>query len=585
MTESLEREIRTLRELYWSDRDPDGRAFATLADAYRRSGDIRQAIELVNEGLERLPDFASGHVVAARLYCDAGMMEEASLAARRALDLDQENVEALRSLARSLEARGDVLEAAQLRGRADDLESTGEEDGGLETSQAMAAGTEREAGDEAPPEGGEEPVSLADLAPDEEEPVSLADLAPDPEDPVPLAELAPDDGDAAPEDEDVVPLADLAPDEAVEEPVPLTDLAPDTEEVVSLADLAPDEEEVSPRGGPTPGEGEDPVSLEELAPEAEEVVSLAELAPEEDSSSPDELGGEEAGERVVSLDDLAPEEPSAEEVAAFTPSERLPAEEGVGVDGEPAGTAPEDEPTGSLDELGPAEDEGGAAAEGSVVEAEGGPLAEPAATRAVQESGEPVPEAGAEAEEEPAPATAGPEPAAVSDGPSEVPDEGGPSSNDPLPTRTLADLYARQGLTDRALSVYRRLLEVTPGDAYLQERVAALSSAAEGHEPDRSAVGGESPAPADEAPAPEGAAPAEPPTAEDEAERDLAAVAEAGWDRDEQPADEEVDTPFAWTEEVEEVGAGEEAGPPVSEYFRRMLAWGGEDAGDDEDAE
>mgnify|MGYP006282069585 CR=1 FL=1 len=34
MTESLEREIRTLRELYWSDRDPDGRVFATADDRY-----------------------------------------------------------------------------------------------------------------------------------------------------------------------------------------------------------------------------------------------------------------------------------------------------------------------------------------------------------------------------------------------------------------------------------------------------------------------------------------------------------------------------------------------------------------------
>ncbi|HIF21688.1 MAG TPA: tetratricopeptide repeat protein [Gemmatimonadetes bacterium] len=88
MTESLEGEIRILRSLFWSDRDPDGRGFAQLADAYRRDGDPKQAFELLGDGLDRQPDFSPGHVVATRLYLEQGLFSEAEISARRALDLD-----------------------------------------------------------------------------------------------------------------------------------------------------------------------------------------------------------------------------------------------------------------------------------------------------------------------------------------------------------------------------------------------------------------------------------------------------------------------------------------------------------------
>ena len=50
MTEALEQEIRTLRALQSSERDPEGRVFAPLADAYRRAGRIPEAVQLLNEG-------------------------------------------------------------------------------------------------------------------------------------------------------------------------------------------------------------------------------------------------------------------------------------------------------------------------------------------------------------------------------------------------------------------------------------------------------------------------------------------------------------------------------------------------------
>lgn len=122
MIESLEGEIRILRSLFWSDRDPDGRGFAPLADAYRRAGDVKQAIELLNDGLDRHRGFSPGHVVAARLYAEQGLFAEAEIAARNALEIDAENLDAIGCLIVALEDRGEVAEAKALRSQLSMLE-------------------------------------------------------------------------------------------------------------------------------------------------------------------------------------------------------------------------------------------------------------------------------------------------------------------------------------------------------------------------------------------------------------------------------------------------------------------------------
>jgi len=102
-----------------------------------------------------------------------------------------------------------------------------------------------------------------------------------------------------------------------------------------------------------------------------------------------------------------------------------------------------------------------------------------------------------------------------------------------IATTTLAEIYVQQGLYDRALVIYRRLAERTPGDERVAARVAEIEA-----EMERLRVGGE-PLPAVSAPAlvgePRSAAPvATPPTAPEDsppAERDarspLAAAADA----------------------------------------------------------
>ncbi len=95
MSHLVDQEIRTLREHFWSARDPDGHAFAPLADAYRRKGDLDEAASLVADGLARLPEFTPGHLVASRIFRARGELEEALAALDRLLELDGENVLAL----------------------------------------------------------------------------------------------------------------------------------------------------------------------------------------------------------------------------------------------------------------------------------------------------------------------------------------------------------------------------------------------------------------------------------------------------------------------------------------------------------
>jgi len=106
--QDLEAQIRKLQDLCWSGADPDGRAFVLLADAHRRAGDLLEARRVLREGLNHHPDFASGHVVSARLSRDQGNWDEAVDSFRAALDLDPRNLAALRGLAELLLEAGEV---------------------------------------------------------------------------------------------------------------------------------------------------------------------------------------------------------------------------------------------------------------------------------------------------------------------------------------------------------------------------------------------------------------------------------------------------------------------------------------------
>ncbi|MDH3424492.1 MAG: hypothetical protein OEN00_15970 [Gemmatimonadota bacterium] len=640
MTEVLQQEIRTLKNIFESERDPEGRVFAPLADAYRRSGEIQQAVRLLNAGLARHPHFVPGHVVAAQLYVEQGLAAEATIAARAALELDGDNVNALASLLRVLEDQGDE-EAADVRSRLLALEPDFAVNGQERATYASRLRAEpaltTEAGSEPfavdseadtvelgalriddrppvmeateapaaaspeldlmplldfapPPEAGvsgdepvidldslasvdgvgefdeepamvlptldpetelavEEPiidldslapvgaeavddfVALDDLAAESamelptEEPVidldelaavatdddsevmSLADLAPDPEEAVmDLGDLAPDPeeavmelGDLAPDPEEaVMDLGDLAPD-AEEAVMDLGDLAPDAEEaVMDLGDLAPDPEEaVMDLGDLAPDAEEAVMDLGDLAPDPEEaVMDLGDLAPDPEEAVV-ELGdlAPEPEEPVVDLADLAPQDDEpVVDLGALAPDE--PVDDGEMTMMDLMARVPE--------------------AHDVIIDMD-----------ALKPSFAAVDEVDDEANEAPAPAQE-----LDSDGPGE-----------PVYTRTLGELYVKQGAVDQAIEVFRHLRDVNPDDTEIARRLEELESG-EG-------IGG-----AEDAGDPD-----------EEVETLARELAEGGHHVD------EVESPFAWADDGDAGEQDEEARPTIGDYFERLFTW------------
>lgn len=93
--------------------NPDGRYFAPLADAYRKSRQVDEALILVRAGIEKHPDYLSAHIVLGRCLLDKKEDEGAGQAFERVLGLDAENIIALKSLSEIAERRGDPLGARQ----------------------------------------------------------------------------------------------------------------------------------------------------------------------------------------------------------------------------------------------------------------------------------------------------------------------------------------------------------------------------------------------------------------------------------------------------------------------------------------
>jgi tetratricopeptide (TPR) repeat protein len=89
------------------------RVFARLADTFRRSDHLEEAIELCHRGLVHHPEYVSGHIVLGQCYLDLGRLEEARDCFVRALALDADNILTLRSLGTILFQQGELEEAAE----------------------------------------------------------------------------------------------------------------------------------------------------------------------------------------------------------------------------------------------------------------------------------------------------------------------------------------------------------------------------------------------------------------------------------------------------------------------------------------
>lgn len=102
-------ELEALFQRY--ERAPDSNVFAPLADACRKAGMLEEATEICDRGVKKHPRYASGYVVQGKCYYDLGRLDKAESAFRKVLELDGNNLVALKYIGLILAGRGEEEKA------------------------------------------------------------------------------------------------------------------------------------------------------------------------------------------------------------------------------------------------------------------------------------------------------------------------------------------------------------------------------------------------------------------------------------------------------------------------------------------
>ena len=98
-------EIARLSERY--NKDPKSKIFVQLADAYRKSNMIDEALEILNKGLAFNPNYPLAYLILGKCYFDKRMYEKAKESFGKTLNYDPQNIVALRMLAQICETTKD----------------------------------------------------------------------------------------------------------------------------------------------------------------------------------------------------------------------------------------------------------------------------------------------------------------------------------------------------------------------------------------------------------------------------------------------------------------------------------------------
>lgn len=171
---------------------PSSRRFAPLADAYRESGRLAEALEILERGVAAHPSYVSALVLMAQCQLELGRDAEAEESFARVVELDPENLAAMKYRAERAAGRGDKSQALLLLDRVLEIDPWDRE------ARRLRVELER----------------VALQAPSEPEPASwLVE---------PELELL--DAEAAPVDEIALPLVPEAPAEIPEAEIPIVDL-------------------------------------------------------------------------------------------------------------------------------------------------------------------------------------------------------------------------------------------------------------------------------------------------------------------------------------------------------------------------
>jgi hypothetical protein len=121
---------------------------------------------------------------------------------------------------------------------------------------------------------------------------------------------------------------------------------------------------------------------------------------------------------------------------------------------------------------------------------------------------------------------------------------------EPVYTKTLAELYVKQGAIGQAIEVYRHLGKLNPADEGIPRRIEELESGAVVDEDG-------------------------PGVLSDDLEEEVETLARELAEHGDQP-DHHVDSPFAIDEPPDETSAESEAedtGPTIEDYFEGLLGW------------
>lgn len=152
-------EIEKLEQRY---RENPEQWFAALADSYRKAGNLDLALDVVQAGLAKRPNYVSGHIVLGRCLLQKPDDGAAGQAFERVLSLDGENVIALKALSEISERAGRAADAQRWLTRLLEVDPMNEE-----AEQALAkikeAAAAAPAAPPAPPEA--EAAEAAEAAP------------------------------------------------------------------------------------------------------------------------------------------------------------------------------------------------------------------------------------------------------------------------------------------------------------------------------------------------------------------------------------------------------------------------------------
>jgi len=501
-------------ERRWKE-NPQGTVFAPLAEVYRKDGQLERAREVLQQGLVNNPDHIPGNIVLGRCCLDMGDDGGAEAAFSHVLELDPENVIALKALGEITERQGRLAEASQWLGRLMQVDPTN--DDAREQLKRVQAVQQQAAlvmsadpiPDVSPPE---EPV-LQDAALDEPMPEPIEPVwaeTPEPTPPEPPAFVSPS---ASFQDDDTL-VVETVPTPTFDSPAEYSPPEPDTSAPLdsSRQSVPFEESDLLPSAefgttAPEPMAGIESVEFNAAA--AAETASLAPLTDlhrDDEFSPPPDLGIEVLSHEEPSQIDLRPagssefqptdhshelldvrpssssefQVPDASSELAMsassanefqTPSgtEDLLGASGGGEEYQNASDpardlAPADSAAMEETVMLPPVDETPPAEVEEVVEAEAIDLSAPAA--AVEERSDKLllifPDDAAQ--------EAPPRSRRISH-----PDEA-PNEPEPIFTESMAETYHRQGLNDQALHVYRRLLEQMPGDHRLEAKIRELES-------------------------------------------------------------------------------------------------------------